>query len=900
VLYSFAPDLKIDTRTKKRYMKKIFLLTTITFFSFQLFAQFPGGASPAGAAGNGFQAPPNIGHIFGKVVDSMGKPISEASVFVLQSKFDTTTKKTKEVLLTGSTTKSNGEFNFEDLPLMGVKLKITVVGFKEFQQPVAFFDPSKMPKPGQTGTTPAQGTQMPSFPTSFDKDLGTLKLTADGSTLQGVTVTASSSALKLDIDKKVFNVEKNIVTAGGTALDVMRNVPSVQVDIDGNVKLRNAAPQIYVDGRPTTLSLDQIPADAIESVEVITNPSAKYDASGGNAGILNIVLKKNKKSGYNGNIMAGVDKRGAVNGGGNFNIRQNKINLSAAVMVNQMKNKTTGHVDQTNFGDTAVHTYQNNHNQANGAFMFGRLGLDYFVTNKTTLSVAGVKVHGEFKPGDIIDINTDSLFNDGTKTTYSERVTDGKREFNANGLQLGFKHSFAKAGEELTADVNYFSGKNKNNAMYTTSNYNSDGIYTGTDLQHEVGNGKNTFVTVQTDYTKPLGKKTTIETGLRAQLRQILSNNDTYIGDDTSTLVKIPNAASNYTNNDNVYAGYVTVKSSIKDFGYEVGLRAESSSYNGELTNASQKFENNYPISLFPSVFLSQKLNDKQELQFSATRRVNRPNFFNLIPYVDRRDKLNIMQGNPDLKPEFTTSFEASYSKTFQKNNNLLASLYYKHTNDLITRYLTDQVDPVTGGYITTWINANSSYAYGAELTSVNYLTKWWDATTNVNVYKSKINTDNISGTSQDAMLSWFGKFNSNFKLPKNFAIQLTAAYQSKTNLPVNNNQGGMGGPPMMQAQSASQGYIRPFWGMDAAIKKSFLKNNAATITLSVSDIFATRKQDQHSESSYFVQDYYRINNPQMVKLNFTYRFGKMDMSLFKRQNSRSSGSQDAMQMGGQ
>ncbi len=147
-------------------------------------------------------------------------------------------------------------------------------------------------------------------PPSFDKDLGNIKLEKRTKTLTTVTITGAAPALKLDIDKKVFNVEKNIVSAGGTALDVMRNVPSVQVDVDGNVKLRNAAPQIYVDGRPTTLSLDQIPADAIQSVEVITNPSAKYDASGGNAGILNIVLKKNKQSGYNGNLSAGVDSRG--------------------------------------------------------------------------------------------------------------------------------------------------------------------------------------------------------------------------------------------------------------------------------------------------------------------------------------------------------------------------------------------------------------------------------------------------------------------------------------------------------------------------------------------------------------------------------------------------------------
>src|SRR5206468_1517921 len=158
------------------------------------------------------------------------------------------------------------------------------------------------------------------------------------------------------------------------------------------------------------------------------------------------------------------------------------------------------------------------------------------------------------------------------------------------------------------------------------------------------------------------------------------------------------------------------------------------------------------------------------------------------IPYTDYTDSLNITRGNPGLTPEFTTSFEMSYGKTFKGNNNILTSLYYKHTNNLITRYLAQDINPFTGkeDIINTFVNANSSYSYGAELTSVNNLTKWWDVTTNLNLYKSKINTDNISGTSQDALLSWFGKFNSNFKLPNNFSFQLSGLYQSKTNIPVN------------------------------------------------------------------------------------------------------------------
>ncbi|MGN6250156.1 MAG: outer membrane beta-barrel family protein, partial [Ginsengibacter sp.] len=425
----------------------------------------------------------------------------------------------------------------------------------------------------------------------------------------------------------------------------------------------------------------------------------------------------------------------------------------------------------------------------------------------------------------------------------------------------------------------------------------------GTQLQKVQNDGNIDFLTVQTDYTLPFGKQkqSKLEAGLRAQQHKTTNNSDNFTGSSSETLVKVPAGTNDYKSTDHVYAAYVDVKSSIKNFGYEAGLRAESSDYNGQLLNTGEKFSNNYPVSLFPSLFLSQKLKNKQELQLSYTRRINRPNFFQLIPFTDYTDSLNITRGNPDLVPEFTNSLEMSYSKTFKGGNNLLASIYYKHSDNLITRYLSPGTNPFTGkeDIINTYINANSSYSYGAELTSINKLAKWWDLTTNVNVYQSKINTSNIAATaSQDAMLSWFGKLNSTFKLPASFSIQLSADYQSKTNLPVNNNEGGPGrGGPFGQAQSSSQGYINSFWGTDIAVRKSFLKNNAATVSVSMNDIFRTRTQDQYSESPYFIQNYSRLNNPQMVRVNFTYHFGKMDMSLFKRQNNKASGTQDVMQM---
>jgi len=244
-------------------------------------AQVP---SAGGARGGGAQNM-NMGRFYGKVVDTKSnKPVDAASVQLVQSKFDTVTKKRVDQVISGQLTKANGDFSLENLPIMAsFKLRISAIGYVPFEQAVKFEI-----KPGG---------DMSQMMNQVDKDLGNLKIEPDIKSLQEVTVTATKPFMQMGVDRRIFNVEKNMVSAGQTATQLMRNIPGLNVDIDGNVTMRNAAPTIFIDGRPTTLTLDQIPADAIESVEMITNPSAKYDASGGMAGILNIVLKKNRKAG---------------------------------------------------------------------------------------------------------------------------------------------------------------------------------------------------------------------------------------------------------------------------------------------------------------------------------------------------------------------------------------------------------------------------------------------------------------------------------------------------------------------------------------------------------------------------------------------------------------------------
>lgn len=866
----------------------------------------PGGAGRGVGGGQNM----NIGRFYGKVLDGKtNKPIEAVSVQLIQNKFDTIQKKRVDVIISGMLTTKAGEFSLENLPVMGnFRLKITAIGYKTIEQKVAF--EMKF----------GQGGDMSQALAGVDKDLGNIKVEQDAQVLESVTVSGSKPLVTSSIDRKVFNVEKNLTSAGGSAVDVMRNVPSLNVDIDGNVTLRNNAPQIFVDGRPTTLTLDQIPADAISSVEVITNPSAKFDASGGTAGILNIVLKKNRKTGYNGSLRAGIDQRAKYNLGGDINVRQGKVNFFASGMYNQRKSISIGNTDRLTFvNDPNTNLFQDDRNISEGYFAFMRGGVDYFINNRNTLSISGIYVNGRFKPVSTSDIIVDTLKSGSVSTSYSDRVSNSTGEFKNRGLVLGFKHNFAKAGKEWTADLNFNRSKNENNNLVATSNYFSPNGQPYRSFSQLIdGGGNNQFITAQTDFVNPLTANSKIELGARAQFRTVNSRNDISFVDGSGISTKIPQLSSEYKNQDRVFAAYTTYSNKVKNFGYQLGLRAESSDYKGDVNTVTPggkdtliNYSNNFPISLFPSIFLSQKLKKNQELNLNFSRRVNRPNFFQLFPFTDYSDTLNLSRGNPNLVPEFTYSFELSYTKTYGTANSFLASVYYKFTDDLITRFQVAETNPANPGgdeiLINTYINANSSYVGGLELISRQAVTKWWDLTTNLNLYTSKINISDPSLPDQEDIYSWFGKINNSFKLPKNFTIQLSGDYQSKTILPPGGSSGGGGGgfggrggggggPMFGQSLSASQGFIRPNYGVDFAVRYDFLKEKRASLTLNFSDVFRTRRSDVFSESAFFVQNAFRRRDPQFFRLNFNWRFGKFDVSLFKRKNMRGEG--EGMQNG--
>lgn len=858
-----------------------FLMTLIcTMTLSQAFSQMPGGGNRGGMGGQNM----NMGHFYGKVIDSTsGKPLEAASVQLIQNKFDSVAKKRKDVVVAGMLTTKKGEFSLENLSIMATyKLKITAIGFKTIERKVNF----------EMNMGAARNGDFSSMLSGVDKDLGNIKLEADAKQLETVTLSASKATLEMKIDRKVFNVEKNLNSIGGTAVDVMKNVPSVNVDIDGNVSLRNATPQIFVDGRPTTMTLDQIPADAIASVEIITNPSAKYDASGGGAGILNIILKKNRKAGYNGNLRAGIDMRGRPNLGGDVNLKQGKVNFFGAGQFGMRKSISTVKTDRTDFeADTTSYLKQRNKPINTGFFAFGRMGMDYFIDNRNTLSIGGNIVRGQFKTDDVINTYRDTVRPSGTISDRGERTSKSTGNFRNYGATMSFKHNFAKANKEWTADLNYNYSKNDNIGDYNTQYfYPTNTPKTPLVVERSKGGGTTQFFTAQTDYTDPISSKMKIETGLRASFRNFTSFNDNYVQGAPGQYILISRLSNNYKFNDALYAGYLTFSHQLKKLSYQLGLRVESSSYTGNLITKNQKFKTDYPLSLFPSAFATYKLDDKQDMQLNYSRKINRPNFFQLIPFIDYSDSLNLSVGNPGLTPEFTNLLELSYSNQYKAGNSFLATVYFRNTENLITRYQyrTNNPDTTKTGTVimNTYANANRSYTVGFELTGKNKPAKWWDLTTNINLFNSTIKAGNLSGSVNSSLFSWFVKINNSFKLPKNYSIQFSGDYTAKTLVaPGGGGNRGMGMMFGGGSQPSSQGYIKPIFGADLSIRKDFLKNNAASLTLQFSDIFRTRLYATHSEGSSFIQDNERRRDPQFVRLNFNWRFGKIDVSLFKRKN---------------
>lgn len=691
---------------------------------------------------------------------------------------------------------------------------------------------------------------------------------AKGNLLNEVTITAPKATMQLGIDKKVFSVDQSLVSEGGSATDLLQNVPSVQTDIEGNVSLRGSSGvRVLIDGKPSLIAggnvaqiLQSIPASSIESVELITNPSSKYDAEG-QSGIINIVLKKNKKLGFNGSLALTGGNRENYNASTNLSFQNSKVNLFGNYSYRHGYRIGNGFNNITYLSPTAgglAFTNQNNDSRDLNVGHNIKAGLDYYLAEKTTISFAAGFNNRTGDESELLNIN--QLGVNLNPLSLSNRTNDETQKNNSYDLNLDFSQKFKNPREEITANFSFSEGNNDNYQIYNTNFFNSNGnTINDLDIQRTDRDSYNKNYTAQVDYTKPLGEFGRLEAGYRSQVR--ISESFTF-ADQLSPVDGSFNfnyALSNdFNNTDQVHAIYANYQNQIKNFGYQLGLRAEDALLETQLGAYDINSNINFTpgkvayTRIYPSIFLTQKFKGEQQVQVSYSRRVNRPRGWDTNPFLDVSDPFNYRQGNPNLQPEDVHAFELSYSKFWDKFS-VISSAYLRQTNDVIQRIRTEPDQ--NGITITTPQNLTRNIASGLELIGKFDLFKKWNFTANINLYQSKIQGVPAFGILENSGFSYNANLTNNFTLPYGITLQIRGDYRAR--------------------EVMAQGIRRAMYGLDGGAKYDI--NKKASLSLNIRDIFASRRWQMETTGTTSVVDFSRLWGGTQANLTFSYRFGKTD-----------------------
>ena len=787
------------------------------------------------------------GKITGKIVDAQtNETIPFASAILLDKK----TKATIKIVQTDL----DGAFILNNLPKGVFTFKASYVGFQTMvRDSVSISD---------------QVTSV---------DFGSIKMKiAKGNLLNEVTVTAPKPTMQLGIDKKVFSVDQSIVSEGGSASDLLQNVPSVQTDMEGNVSLRGSAGvRVLIDGKPSLIAggnvaqiLQSIPASSIESVELITNPSAKYDAEG-QSGIINIVLKRNKKLGFNGSLALTGGNRDNYNANTNLSFQNKKVNLYGNYSY-RYGNRIGGgfnNITYLNPSNPSVPTgyadqFSDSRNLEKGHNV--KAGLDYYLAEKSVISFSSGFNIRDNNQNEFLNIDQLGATRNPLELSYRDNLNEGTG--NSYDLNVDFSQKFKKPKEELTFNFSFGEGINDNYQIYNTNVYNQGGAAVSglPDIQRNDRKGFNRNYNAQLDYALPVGKLGKIEAGLRSQIR--IAESSTYA--DEISLVDggydFNYALSNQFNSkDQVHAAYFNYQNQVQNFGYQLGLRAEDATLDTRLgaydinTNLAFTPGQVAYTRLYPSIFLTQKFKGEQQLQLSYSRRVNRPRGWDTNPFLDVSDPLNYRQGNVNLKPEDVHAFELSYSKFFTKFS-LISTAYMRQTNDVIQRIKSDP--DAEGITISTPQNLTRNISSGLELIGKFDLFKKWNFTANINLYQSKIVGVPAFGIVENAGFSYNANLTNNFILPYGITLQVKGDYRSK--------------------EVMAQGIRKAMYGIDAGAKYDL--NKKASLSLNIRDVFASRKWQMTTSGNTFSTDFSRQMQGTMANFTFAYRFGKTDFNFSK------------------
>ena len=715
-------------------------------------------------------------------------------------------------------------------------------------------------------------------------ELPTVYMEIDTESLDEVVVRAETTEVQIRLDKKIYNIGKDLTTSGATVSDALNNVPSVTVDVEGNIALRgNENVRILINGRPSAIAgfgstdaLRQLPAEAIEKVEVITSPSARYDAEG-TAGILNIVLRKEKTLGLNGSIIANAGFPWSSGINGNINLRTKKFNIFNTTGFRYRESPGNAFFENRYFSQSRENplVQEDRDYDRVGRNFNSNLGMEYFLTERSSITASGfIRIGND----DDLTTNVTNEFNRSNAlaiTTIREELeTEDDRNYQ---LALNYRNQFNKDGHELTADFQYEISDESESADIVEFVTFPNRI----DLPTEIVTTEEdqTEYLAQIDYVLPIGENAQFEAGYRGNFQETIT--DFTVLDEVSTtgnFVRNDSLSNIFDFQQNINAVYTQYGNKFGKFSFLLGLRLETTELIGEVTaeNVSSNlddfdlnFDEDY-VGLFPTVNLIYELNERENVTLGYNRRINRPRFWFLNPFPSRSSEANIFQGNPSLDPAYASAFDLGYLKRWDKLT-LTASIYYQYETDSFERIQEDtgQLTPNGIPIIRTIpINLSTEDRIGFETGVLYNPTKWLRFNGSFNFFRFSTEGE-FNGIDYGAEnTSWFTRASVKVTLPAKIDWQTNAFYRGPTN----------------NAQTENEGIL----SFNVAMSKDLFKDNA-TIAFNVSDLFNSRKRMSFTQTDTFTSDSEFQWRERSFNLSFTYRFNQKK----QRQRGRNGGGFD-------
>lgn len=819
--------MRATSRQNNRNRLLILQITLLAFFSVFAFLPMQGQAS--------VQERPQIS---GVILD-MGSfaPVANASVSLLHP---VTLEIVKAVQ-----SRENGGFVIPDVTPGSYTLRITFIGYENFVQ---------------EDIRVVAGRPV---------NLGNVYIKQEGKVMDEVVIRSDVPAMQLGIDRKIFNVAESTISIGGSATDLLSNVPSLEVDMDGSVSLRGSSSvKILIDGKESAMAgsdinslLQSMPASSIERIEVVTNPSSRYDAEG-QSGIINIVLKKNMRTGLNGAVNSSAGSYENFGAGVNLNFRDRKFNYFGSYNFNR-RNSVGDGMNSTQLLSTNSLTNNTSESNRLGINNGIKLGVDHYLTEKTTIGLSGnLSIRKNDRNEDIFYtyLNHPSL--NGNSERFSKQTEDDL----GYDLHLDFKHEFSRKQEELVANIGY--GSDGEEGINSFDQAFAAGSGSEQRINNTTEDGRN--FNVQLDYVRPFGENHKLELGYRSNIRMSEDHQFSRLALNGATLEPDYAVSNDFDLKSQVHAIYTNYQRKLTEkLGVQLGLRAEQAYLNTSyfsldpgVPEASRRTDGSLDyFRVYPSLFVTQEFGEGNQLQASYTRRVNRPRGWQVNPFVDISDPLNIRQGNPDLLPEDIHSFELSYAKFWQAVT-LTSSVYHRRMNDVAQPIIT-VVDESNGATFSQWQNISRNETTGFELISKFDFHKNVDLMTNLNAYFTRYEGSEQFGIASSEGFSWNANATLNVKFTPNFSGQTRFDYRA----------------PRVMAQGKSvENYV-----MDAGLRLDVLQKRGS-IMFNVRDLFNQRRWGGYTQTQHVYREYESRWMRRMFTLSISYRFGQQD---FQRKDDR-------------